>query len=244
MKARHLIAAAAAALAASACGGDKDAAGNQAGGANDAPIAQVPPPEGGDWSKAISATPAGGFLMGNPNAPVKLVEYGSMTCPHCAEFDEVGFKPLVDKYVKSGQVSFEFRNYVRDGLDMALALVARCTGPERFFPLTEALFKSQRELFERAQAVPPEQQQALSQSAQGYAQMAGLQAWAAQRGVPSARQQQCLANQAEMEKLVQMKSDADTTHQIPGTPAFLINDKLVEDTANWALLEPKLRDAL
>ena len=242
MKARHLLGLAAAALAVSGCGGDNGATGNQA--ANDAPIAQVPPPEGGDWSKLVSQTAAGGFLMGNPNAPVKLVEFGSMTCPHCAAFDETGFPSLVDKYVKSGQVSFEFRNYVRDGLDMALALVARCAGPERFFPLTDAMFDSQGEFFERAQGATPEQQQQLAQSAQGYAQLAGIQPWAAQRGVPSARQQQCLGNQSEMERLVQMKSDADTTHQVSGTPAFLINDKLVEDASTWAALEPKIRDAL
>ena len=248
MKARHLIAAATAALATAACGGgDNEAAGNQA--VSDAPIAQVPPPEGGDWSKMIAQTAAGGFLMGNPNAAVKLVEFGSMTCPHCAEFDEAGFEPLVEKYVKSGQVSFEFRNYVRDPLDITMALVARCGGPERFFALTDAMFDSQREIFERVQAAPVERQQALqqlppAQQFAGYAEIAGLQAWAAQRGVPSAKQQQCLGNQAEIERLVQMKSDADSTHQVPGTPAFLINDKLVEDVAAWSTLEPKLRDAL
>ena len=61
-----------------------------------------PPPKNGDWSTVVTKTAAGGFVMGNPNAKVKLVEFGSMTCPHCAEFDETGGKPLIDNYVKNG----------------------------------------------------------------------------------------------------------------------------------------------
>jgi protein-disulfide isomerase len=54
--------------------------------------------------------------LGNPNAKVKLVEFGSLTCPHCAEFEHQGGKALVDNYVKKGLVSWEFRNFVRDPL--------------------------------------------------------------------------------------------------------------------------------
>ena len=49
-------------------------------------------------------------MMGNPNAKVKLIEIGSLTCPHCREFDEKGVPTLIDKYVKTGQVSWEFRH--------------------------------------------------------------------------------------------------------------------------------------
>ena len=230
--------AAAAVLATAGCNSEKSATSN-------APIEAVAPPQGGDWSTMVTKTAEGGFLMGNPNADVKLVEFGSMTCPHCAEFAEAGVPQLVEKYVKTGRVSFEFRNYVRDGLDVAMSLVARCGGEAQFFPLTDALFKSQRELFERVQAAPPAQQQALSQSPQGYGQLADLQQWAAQRGLPSARSGACLADQDEANRVVQMTTDA--TSQYPdfrGTPSFTINGKLLEDTANWETLEPKLREAI
>lgn len=247
MKPNYLLVAVAAVFASAACNAEKASeSGAPAGGRVEA----VKPPPGGDWSQTVAATPAGGFQMGNPNAAVKLVEFGSMTCPHCAEFAEVGVKPLVDKYVKSGRVSFEFRNYVRDGLDIAMSLVARCGGADRFFPLTDALFKSQRDFFQQVQASSTEQQQSLAQlpPAQqfaAYAQLAGLQQWAAMRGVPSARQQQCLSNQAEIDRLVQMTSDATSEHpNFPGTPTFTINGKMVEKAAAWEQLEPKLRDAL
>lgn len=247
MKASHLLIVVAATFAGAACNAEKDSgSAGPAGGRVEA----VKPPPGGDWSQTVTATPEGGYQMGNPNAAVKLVEYGSMTCPHCAEFSESGAKPLIDEYVKSGRVSFEFRNYVRDGLDIAMSLIARCGGAERFFPLTDALFKSQRDFFQRVQTSTPEQQQSLSQlpPAQqfaAYAQLAGLQQWAAMRGVPSARQQQCLSNQAEVDKLVQMTSDATSEHpNFPGTPTFTINGEMVENAAAWAQLEPKLRNAL
>ena len=240
MKPAYFMLATAAIFASAACNAEKGTNAN-----TNAPIEAVAAPNGGDWTKTVVATPEGGFLMGNPDADVKLIEYGSMTCPHCAEFAEKGAPQLIDKYVKSGRVSFEFRNFLRDGLDMSMALVARCGGPERFFQLSEAMFKDQREFFERAQAATPEQQQTAAASPAGFAQLAGLQQWAAQRGLPSAKTNACLADQATQDKLVQVSNDVQT--QFPGfsgTPSFVINGKLLERTAAWDTLEPQIRDAL
>ena len=235
MKQVYVLLAAAAALASAGCDGDQS---GQSPSGNAAPIEAVAPPPGGDWTKMVTQTAEGGFLMGNPNADVKLVEYASMTCPHCADFAESGTQPLIDKYVKTGRVSFELRNYVRDGLDMAMSLVARCGGPERFFPLTDTLFKSQRSFFEKIG-------QASAQSPQEFAQLAGLQQWAAQRGLPSARSSACLANQQQAERLVQMTTDTQTQYPaFRGTPSFTINGELLENAASWPELEPKIRDAL
>jgi protein-disulfide isomerase len=247
MKHSYVVVAAAAVFASGACNAEN---GGSGGSSPSEPVQAVAPPQGGDWTKVVSKTPQGGFVMGNPNASVKLVEFASMTCPHCAEFSEHGAEELVNEYVKSGRVSFELRNFVRDPLDITLSLIARCGGPQRFFPLTDAMFQSQRQFFERVQAAAAPEQQALTQlpPAQqfaGYARLAGLQQWAAQRGVPSARQQQCLANQGEIDQLVQM--NGDTTSQYPdfkGTPSFVINGEMVENAATWELLEPKLREAL
>src|SRR5947208_13614749 len=90
---------------------------------------------GTDWTHVVAATPSGGFVLGNPKAKVKLVEYGSLSCPHCRAFDQDGVPTLLSKYVKPGQVSWEFRNYVRDSADLTAALIARCNGVRSFFPL-------------------------------------------------------------------------------------------------------------
>ena len=244
MKPAYVLLAATAIFASAACNAEKGTTNTSE------PIESVAAPNGGDWTKTVVRTPEGGFLMGNPNADVKLVEFGSMTCPHCAEFEEKGGEALVNNYVKSGRVSFEFRNFVRDPFDLTASLIARCGGPELFFPLTRQLFLDQRNWTAKLQEVPPAKLEALQTMGPEtkfleIAKLAGLQPWGAQRGVPSAKSNACLTNRQEIDLLVQMNGDATT--QFPafsGTPSFAINGKLLEQTSNWEKLEPQLRAAL
>ena len=74
--------------------------------------------------------------MGNPNARVKLVEYGSLACPHCRHFEETGYKPLVQGYVRTGRVSYEFRSFLLNAPDISVSLLAHCAGPAKFFPMS------------------------------------------------------------------------------------------------------------
>ena len=246
MKPSYFLVCAAAVVAIAGCNSQQtDAATNTP--LNIEPVAA---PQGGDWTQIVRRTPEGGFLMGNPNAAVKLIEFGSMTCPHCAEFDETGAQPLINNYVKTGQVSFEFRNYVRDGFDLAATLVARCNGEKGFFPLTRAMFEDQSNWLNRIQATPQPQLEALqglppNRQFLELAKVAGFQQWAAMRGVPEAKSTQCLTDENSVNQLVQMTSEA--TSQYPdfsGTPSFVINGQLLERTATWKDLEPKLRTAL
>ncbi|HWI89596.1 MAG TPA: thioredoxin domain-containing protein [Sphingomicrobium sp.] len=227
----------------------------QGDAATNAPVkmAQVKPPKGGNWSDVVNATPAGGFLMGNPNAKVKLIEFGSLTCPHCREFDETGVTPLIDTYVKSGQVSYEFRNYVRDPFDLTASLIARCNGAKSFFPLERALYKDQLSWVAKVQATPQNQLEGLqnlppNQQFLEIAKLAGLLDWAALHGVPQAKTQQCVTNENTINQLVQMNSDATT--QFPdfqGTPTFVINGKMVTmagTSSAWDQLKTALNKAL
>ena len=110
------------ALGIAACGEEKK---SETASLSGAPIAAIPPPPGQSWADMVLKTPEGGYRMGNPAAPIKLVEYGSLTCPHCAEVAEKGSAELRDQYVASGRVSFEFRNFVRDPVDLAAAMLTR-----------------------------------------------------------------------------------------------------------------------
>jgi protein-disulfide isomerase len=213
-------------------------------------LTPVPPPAGGDWTQMVTATPDGGMLMGNPNAKVKLVEYGSMTCPHCREFDETGVEPLINTYVKSGQVSWEFRSYLRNAIDLAATLIAQCNGPKSFFPITRAIYKDQVSIMTKLEAVPPQQLNDLqnlptAQIPPAAAKLAGLQQWAAARGVPEAKSTQCLTNEAEINRLVDLTSDVPNKYpNFTGTPNFAINGKLDEKIAGWKDLDGRLREAL
>src|SRR5690349_14475181 len=180
MKSTASIACALALIAIAGCNSKQgDAATNKS-----VKLEQVKPPAGGDWTEVVNPTQAGGFMMGNPNAKVKLIEFGSMTCPHCKAFDDEGVDKLVNTYVKSGQVSWEFRNYVRDGFDLTAALIARCNGAKSFFPLTRALYKDQMNWVSKIQAAPKEQLEGLqnlppNQQFLQMAKVADFQPWAA-----------------------------------------------------------------
>jgi protein-disulfide isomerase len=247
MKAVYLISVLTAAMASAACNGDKA---NNGAGNSSAAITPVKPPKGGDWTKMVVATPAGGFMMGNPNAKLHLIEFGSLTCPHCREFDETGTTTLIDTYVKSGQVSYEFRNYVRDPLDLAASLIARCNGPASFFPLARAFYKDQINWVTKAQGAPREQLEGLQnlppeQIGLAAAKLAGLPQWAAMRGLPEAKSMKCLTNANEVNHLVEMNANATQEYpDFPGTPTFILNGKMLEKTATWGALQPQLRNAL
>lgn len=239
--------AAAAFAALGACNADKGSANTAA--PTGVAATPVKAPDNGDWSTVVTATPEGGFVMGNPNAKAKLVEYGSLTCPHCAEFEEKGGAALVDNYVKKGLVSYEFRNFVRDPYDITAALVSRCGGAASFFGLTRAFYANQRDWIAKIQAADPAQMKALeSQSPQAQfkalADIAGFPAFAAMRGVPKAKTEACLADAAAATQLVSMNSDAVSNFNIQGTPTFILNGATVENAATWEAVEPKLKEAL
>jgi protein-disulfide isomerase len=237
------------ALLLAGCGGDSGGNSQAGGTSGGTTTAAVPAPNGGDWSKTVAETDKGSFLMGNPDAKVKLVEYGSFTCPHCAEFAEKGVPDLVQKYVKTGQVSFEFRNFVRDPADLAAALLARCGGATPYFQLNEQIFGAQKDWFEKMQSITPAEQQQLqsatpAQVATTIADKAGLIQFVRMRGVPEEKARTCLADQATTERLVAMTNEGSQKYQIPGTPAFLINDSLVPNASDWKALEPALKQAV
>jgi protein-disulfide isomerase len=219
-------------------------------------LEQVKPPKGGDWTEVVNPTSAGGFVMGNPGAKVKLIEYGSMTCPHCKRFDDTAVPELMSNYVKTGQVSWEFRNYVRDAVDVTASLVARCNGPRTFYPMMRGLYDDQANWFAKVQATPSDQLtqiQNLPPNRQfvEIAKLAGFQQWAAAHGVPAAKTNQCLADQQSIDQLVQMASDANNAFpNFPGTPAFIINGSMVKLPAGtteaqvWPDVQARIKAAL
>lgn len=237
-----LAAALTGAMTLTACGGDDAGTGARLSGD---PLPKVAAPAGQQWSDVVTETAEGGIMMGNPDAPIRMVEFGSMSCSHCAEFSETAFEPIRDDYVESGRVSFEFRNYVRDPYDLTATLLARCAGKERFFALTEATFQFQPQMFENLQATPPQQMQAIqalppAQQLPALAQASGLLDFATGRGVARDQAQACLSNTETVEALAEATRQANEKYDIPGTPTILINGQVVPDTS-WRALENQLQ---
>jgi protein-disulfide isomerase len=200
-----------------------------------------------DWARTVVATPAGGFRMGSPAAKVRLIEYGSLACPHCRHFEETGYKPLVQQYVRSGRVSYEFRNLLLNAPDISISLLAHCAGAANFFPMAEAVYAAQPQWLDKVTSIGDAQQAEIDkmsdrQRVVRFAEIGGFPQLAAPFGVTSARARQCLADPKGLQKLLAITkrgSDLGVNH----TPTFFINGK-VSDAATWEQLEPELKAAL
>jgi protein-disulfide isomerase len=199
-----------------------------------------------DWTRTVVMTPQGGFRMGNPAARVKLVEYGSLTCPHCAHFATTGAPDLAARYVRTGKVSYEYRNYVLNGLDVSASLIARCAGPGGFFRAADSFYARQTEWVDRVeaagedewarvQALPPAQQAAR------FAELGGLARYAEIGGVTPQRARLCLADKAGLDRLMQMAAAAEA-RGVHSTPTFFINN-VMAPVKTWPAIEPLIRKA-
>jgi protein-disulfide isomerase len=196
-----------------------------------------------NWALTVVRTPEGGVRMGNPAAPIKLIEYGSITCSHCAEFSEQGAGALRSRYIRSGRLSWEYRPYLIFPTDPAVFALLNCLSPRQFFSAAEQLYATQGAWFGRVQALPRdryEQIQALPAAAQGAAlvRAAGLDRFFRQQGLPAARINACLNNGAALTRLAEITGQADAMG-VSATPTFLINGRSV-GTQRWAQLEPML----
>jgi protein-disulfide isomerase len=246
MKSMLMAGAAAMAFFLAGCGGGNST--NSAAPVDTSALKQIPAPNNGDWTQTVVKTADGGFRMGNPDAPVKLVEYGSLSCPHCAEFEEQGATTLRDTYVKSGQVSWEFRTYLLFPTDPGVSMLVHCQGESAAFPLIEQLYADQMNWMGRLQSLPREQLEALQnmpprEAAAYVVRASGIDEFFRQRGMPSSRIQSCLADPAGAELLSRIKTKGDE-EGVNGTPSFFINGTRYEGPANWAGLEPELRGAI
>jgi protein-disulfide isomerase len=199
-----------------------------------------------DWSHAVVVTPEGGFRMGNPGAKVKLVEYGSLACPHCRHFEETGYKPLVQNYVRTGRVSYEFRNLLINGPDISISLLTRCAGPTRFFPMSELVYATQPQWEKKIEDMSETDKAALDkmtdqQRVVRFAEVGGMASLAARFGVTAARARQCLSDPKGLKTLLDM-TQAANDKGVDHTPTFFINGK-VSSAATWEQLEPELKKA-
>ena len=209
-------------------------------------VAAVPAPAGQSWSEVASFTPEGGVVEGNPNAPIKLVEYASHTCSHCAEFSEHASDAIRSKYVESGRVSYELRNQIHDPIDLTFAVLARCAGPEAYHAFAEQGWANLAPMFEKIQANDAQLQAASAATGaarmDGIAAAAGLYDFFAQRGVSRDQARTCLAKTDTATQIAANSDKQSAELNVTGTPTFFINGTNV-GTQTWQTLEPMIQRA-
>jgi len=220
--------------------------------ADAAPVQRKPAvrPVAVDWSRTVVRTPEGGVRMGNPDARVKLIEYGARTCPTCAAFAVEGEPKLVAGYVANGRVSYEYRDYpVHGALDLGPILLGDCVPLPRFFPVLQAMMAQQKTLVGRAAQIPDakgkELEKATPNAVAAYlAQFYGYTDLVVKAGLPRARAAACLADAAAVDTIVKRANIGQTTYKISGTPSFILDGKVMPGVFAWDTLEPALKTAL
>lgn len=229
-------------FALAACG-DKTG-GDKAG----APVAAVSAPAGKAWTDVVEKVDLG-YRMGNPDAPIKLVEYGARSCPTCGAFGQTATRPLEEKYVASGKVSYEFHDFLVHGAsDLPGALLGVCGGAATFFPLLEGMYVGQNDYLDKLQKMSPADQERLktanpTQGVTILAEVGGLIDFVKQRGIPEAKARQCLADQKLLEALAKSTEDLGKNGRVTGTPTFYINGERYEGSPTWAGVEEALKAA-
>ncbi|HSF13068.1 MAG TPA: thioredoxin domain-containing protein [Erythrobacter sp.] len=229
-------------LALAACSETEGADGATAG----EPIPAIAAPAGTKWADTATVTPEGGVMIGNPDAPLKLVEYASHTCGACANFAATGKPVLKDKYVASGVVSFELRNLVRDPIDLSIATLVRCGAKENMQPLSDQAWAALNDIFANVQAnqavYEAASSQPVSQRFVTIGEAAGLVEFFAARGLSADQSRACLADTAKIEAIANASNAQSEELKITGTPTFFLNGKKL-DVTQWPQLEPLLQRA-
>lgn len=150
---------------------------------------------------------AGDIVEGAADAPVTIIEYASMTCPHCANFHLSIYPELRAKYVETGKVRFVFREFPLDGLALRGSMLARCAGEERVHGYLDVLFMQQGKW---ATAKDP---------------IAALSRIARLGGMSEAEFQSCMANEPLAKMIVASRTGGAEEFDITSTPSFVIAGK-------------------
>jgi protein-disulfide isomerase len=160
---------------------------------------------------STSVADGGDMELGNPNAPVTLIEYASATCSHCARFDRDVFPTLKARYIDTGKIRYVFREFLTPPVPVAAAafVLARCAGKEKYFQVVEAVFRSQEEMFATQDSRTP------------------LLRIAKSMGMTEDGFNTCLSDAAALDAVQKRADRGATEDKIEGTPTFLVNGKQV-----------------
>jgi protein-disulfide isomerase len=179
-------------------------------------LAQNPP-----LAELMKAGPLGEMSLGNDNAPVTIIEYASMTCPHCAHFHKTTYPELKKKYIDTGKVRFIFREFPLDQLAAAAFMLARCGGKDRYFPLIETLFEQQNDWVVQRPLAP-------------------LMSISKQAGISEQAFNECLKNQEVLDGIEEVRQRASQKLNVQSTPTFFINGKLFRGAVTMADLDKEI----
>lgn len=160
---------------------------------------------------ALSAE-LGELVLGDPNAPVTVVEYASLSCDHCGAFHRETLPALKERYIDTGKIKLVFRDFPLEENALTAATLAHCAGPERQGRFVDVFFKQQQSW---AGARDPQ---------------AAIRQLAKLGGMSDQQIEACLADKAAQEAVLQSRLDGQQKHGVRSTPSFVIGGKTYAGT--------------
>lgn len=200
-----------------------------------------------NWLQTVERTPVS-HIVGNPDAPVTVIEYLSYTCPHCREFAMQGEEILKLGYVSKGDLRYEYRDVAANPVDLTAAMMARCGAPEKFPGNHSALMMAQPQynaLMRLATKAQTDRWFNGDKAARRRAVASDLNLYAIfeRRGYTRVELNRCLADQALADRIEgAIKADVETYGPIP-TPSFVVNGTMLEGVHTWDQLQQALAGA-
>ncbi|PHZ85633.1 thiol-disulfide oxidoreductase [Paremcibacter congregatus] len=185
----------------------------------------------GLFSVSMASAQESGFLnkdmvIGDPNAPIEIIEYASTTCPHCATFNNDILPELKKKYVETGKVKIIFRNYVfQQPFDIFSSSLNRCVDEKKFFPLLGLYFKRQHDWMKYKEF--NELKSYGKYAALGFAKGEAIKI-AKIAGMKESEAYQCLARTDVLEFLMNGNKEAQEKYDINSTPSIIVNGKKLD----------------
>lgn len=195
----------------------------------------------------VTVNPDGSVLLGNAAAPVKVVEYISYTCSHCAHFNAESHGELRGGMVRSGKISLELQPFLRNEFDLVASLLVTCGTKDKWLGNNDAVLAAQASWFkeptdptykkrwEALETNKPAQRKVVARDM-------GLVKLMQGRGYTPAQLDLCLANDVKAKQLAAMSTQA-MNDGVNGTPMFKINGKLL-DVYGWPQLKPLIQNTL
>ena len=177
------------------------------GNVTEVQVTQVETPEQPDNAAAASSA-IEDMVLGDANAPITMIEYASYTCPHCGSFHQNTYPQLKADYIDTGKVKFIFREVYFDRFGLWASMIARCGGQERFFGITDLMFKTQADWTRAGEPV------AIADELRKIGRLAGLN---------DEELNSCLQNEESAKTLVEWFQANAARDEINSTPSFLIN---------------------
>jgi protein-disulfide isomerase len=213
-------------------------------------VAAAKPTRATNWNQTVAQTDHDSFLLGNPAAKVKLVEYISYTCPHCSHFEQQSADQLRLGFIAQGKGSIEVRSFVRDPIDMTVAVLTRCGPPARFFTRHSVFLRTQDTwIAPLADGVSPSENQRwfkgdVATRMRYIASDFHFHEIMGTLGIDRTTVDKCLNDAALAQRLADLTQKAEDEQFIHGTPTFMIDGVVLAGTTEWSMLRPQLEARL